>query len=324
MDETTYRIISRLIASNRIEAAIKALTKVDLPSDLEKQFTMISNRWYLVQSKKQKGLLIGGRADKAQLAVSDSLIDFLYFAHAMEQSVFKNKKRFHLKTPLLRIAFSMFPILIIGSLLAANTWYVHYRPVQQFPTLIPFTEIPSDSTPSVSLDSVPAKTVERPMEKDRSTESKKVVSSKKAALPAKEKTKSIQETNPDNNPKTIFAKPSRPPSRSVVSSDTVITKVDSSLTSTEAAPEKEYYRSIGGTNYDRKILEEAERLTEGGGDGRISKADAKVLLGYFTDQQVITASETRTLTYIQKQYKWTDAASKWFNQEYEKLPKPSS
>jgi len=38
-----------------------------------------------------------------------------------------------------------------------------------------------------------------------------------------------------------------------------------------------YYRIINGVSYDRALLESAEALTQGRGDGRISEADAKTL-----------------------------------------------
>ena len=44
-----------------------------------------------------------------------------------------------------------------------------------------------------------------------------------------------------------------------------------------------YYKIINGQRYDRKLLEKAEALTKGQGDGRISQKDAETLYSMITD-----------------------------------------
>ena len=39
-----------------------------------------------------------------------------------------------------------------------------------------------------------------------------------------------------------------------------------------------YYKIIDGKKYDAELIELAEKLTSGNGDGRLSKADAEQLL----------------------------------------------
>ena len=39
-----------------------------------------------------------------------------------------------------------------------------------------------------------------------------------------------------------------------------------------------YYKTIDGKKYDGELIELAEKLTAGAGDGRISKADAEKIL----------------------------------------------
>lgn len=89
-------------------------------------------------------------------------------------------------------------------------------------------------------------------------------------------------------------------------------------------PSDEYYISIGGINYDRKIVELADSLVAGRGDGRISMADAKKLLPLFEDEGNITQVEEMTLLYILENYKWTDAAKRWLKTQINDTSKPSS
>ena len=75
---------------------------------------------------------------------------------------------------------------------------------------------------------------------------------------------------------------------------------------------KSYYKVIDGLRYDRKILEEAENMTSGQGDGRISLEDAKFLLPLFGDMGDVRVEEERALEYVLDQYSWTDKARDWF------------
>ncbi|MEL6253308.1 MAG: hypothetical protein AAFR87_14955 [Bacteroidota bacterium] len=87
---------------------------------------------------------------------------------------------------------------------------------------------------------------------------------------------------------------------------------------------KSYYKVIDGLRYDRKVLNEADRLVEGKGDGRISKEDAELLLPLFGDFGDITIVEERTLKYLQENYNWTSAAEEYFLKGFDPISKQSS
>ena len=56
-----------------------------------------------------------------------------------------------------------------------------------------------------------------------------------------------------------------------------------------------YYKTIDGKQYDGAIIELAEELTKGRGDGRISKDDAAKLLAAVKDGDSYTAIEKDTM-----------------------------
>ncbi len=74
-----------------------------------------------------------------------------------------------------------------------------------------------------------------------------------------------------------------------------------------------YYKLINGRRYDRQLLEKAQSLTEGRGDGRISLADARALLEAVQDGRGITEVEKQTLAYLLQHFNWTDKAEEWFS-----------
>ncbi|MEK6782260.1 MAG: hypothetical protein AABY93_11165 [Bacteroidota bacterium] len=76
-----------------------------------------------------------------------------------------------------------------------------------------------------------------------------------------------------------------------------------------------YYKTINGKKLDNKIIDQANLLVEGAGDGRISNNDAKVLLNLVLDSNVITDVEKDTIEYIFENYKWTSSAAEWFQNE---------
>jgi hypothetical protein len=78
---------------------------------------------------------------------------------------------------------------------------------------------------------------------------------------------------------------------------------------------KSYYKFIDGIRYDRSLLEAAERMTNGRGDGRISEGDAEKLLQQARDGNKITDIEKRTLQYIRNHYPWTEKASAYWTTE---------
>jgi len=79
-----------------------------------------------------------------------------------------------------------------------------------------------------------------------------------------------------------------------------------------------YYTTINGKKYDAELLELAKELTAGAGDGRLSKADAEKLYSKVNDANTYTDVEKDTITYIRKNFKWTDLADEWFRNEIRK------
>jgi len=72
-----------------------------------------------------------------------------------------------------------------------------------------------------------------------------------------------------------------------------------------------YYQVINGVRYDRELLESADRLTTGAGDGRISVDDGRQLWDEAQDGSGVTATEYRTLQHIVDTYNCTDAAKRF-------------
>jgi len=79
-----------------------------------------------------------------------------------------------------------------------------------------------------------------------------------------------------------------------------------------------YYKTIDGKKYDGEIIELAEKLVSGSGDGRISQADAEKLFKAVKDGDSYTDIEKDTISYIRDNFKWTDAADEWFRTEIRK------
>lgn len=79
-----------------------------------------------------------------------------------------------------------------------------------------------------------------------------------------------------------------------------------------------YYKTIDGKKYEAGLLDLAEKLTAGSGDGRISMADAEKILEAVKDGQAYTDIEKGTMAYIRENYKWTEAADEWFRTEVRK------
>ncbi|MEL6140303.1 MAG: hypothetical protein AAFU67_01655 [Bacteroidota bacterium] len=72
-----------------------------------------------------------------------------------------------------------------------------------------------------------------------------------------------------------------------------------------------YYLTIEGKRYDAKLIENATKLTQGRGDGRISVADAKAIHQAINDGGRITDIEKDTVRYLISGLRWTDAARNW-------------
>lgn len=79
-----------------------------------------------------------------------------------------------------------------------------------------------------------------------------------------------------------------------------------------------YYKTIDGKKYDGDIIDLAEKLTAGRGDGRISMDDAKQLLAAVKDGDSYTDIEKDTMAYVRSTFKWTDEADEWFRDEIRK------
>lgn len=73
-----------------------------------------------------------------------------------------------------------------------------------------------------------------------------------------------------------------------------------------------YYTTINGKKLDKRLLEMAEKVVAGQGDGRISNDDAKKLLEAVKDGGVYTDVEKDTMEYIRENFKWTESADDWF------------
>ena len=79
-----------------------------------------------------------------------------------------------------------------------------------------------------------------------------------------------------------------------------------------------YHKTIDGVKYDGEIIELAEKLTSGQGDGRLSVDDAAKLLEAVKDGASYTDIEKDTMAYVRDNFKWTDAADEWFRTEIRK------
>ena len=73
-----------------------------------------------------------------------------------------------------------------------------------------------------------------------------------------------------------------------------------------------YYKKINGKNYDRGLLELAERLIAGSKRKMLTKADVLRLYDAVADAGKYTDVEKRTMLYIRKHYKFTEAADNLF------------
>ena len=78
------------------------------------------------------------------------------------------------------------------------------------------------------------------------------------------------------------------------------------------------YKTIDGIKYEKELLDLATKHTTGKGEGKLSKDEVADLFKSANDGQGITDTERRTLEYIRNNYKFTDAAAKDFDAEFEK------
>jgi hypothetical protein len=79
-----------------------------------------------------------------------------------------------------------------------------------------------------------------------------------------------------------------------------------------------YYKTIEGKKYDGELIDLADKLTSGAGDGRLSQADAEQIYEAVKDGDSYTDIEKDTVAYLRENYSWTDAADEWFRTEIRK------
>ena len=70
-----------------------------------------------------------------------------------------------------------------------------------------------------------------------------------------------------------------------------------------------HYKQIDGKKYSAALLEAADEMVAGKGDGRISVDDAEKLLGLLKRDGKYSDLEKETLSYIRQNYNWTEQAN---------------
>jgi len=79
------------------------------------------------------------------------------------------------------------------------------------------------------------------------------------------------------------------------------------------------YKSIDGVQYEKELLDLAEKHTTGKGEGKLSKDEVADLFKSASDGQGVTDTEKRTLEYIRGNFSFTDAAAKDFDEAFTQL-----
>lgn len=79
------------------------------------------------------------------------------------------------------------------------------------------------------------------------------------------------------------------------------------------------YKSIDGVQYEKELLDLAEKHTTGRGEGKLSKDEVADLFKSANDGPGVTETEKRTLEYIRANFEFTDAAAKDFDEAFSKL-----
>lgn len=79
------------------------------------------------------------------------------------------------------------------------------------------------------------------------------------------------------------------------------------------------YETIDGIKYEKELLELARKHTTGVGEGKLSKDEVADLFESAADGQGVTDTEKATLAYIRKNFVFTDAAAKDFDEAFGKL-----
>ena len=76
-----------------------------------------------------------------------------------------------------------------------------------------------------------------------------------------------------------------------------------------------YYKIMDDKKMDYRLIDIAHHATKDAGDGRISLRDAENIFTAVKDGNVYTDLEKVTISYIRKNFNWTEAADDWFRQQ---------
>jgi len=79
------------------------------------------------------------------------------------------------------------------------------------------------------------------------------------------------------------------------------------------------YVTIDGEKYEKELLDLAKKHTTGAGEGKLSKDEVADLFKSAADGQGVTDTEKSTLAYIRKNFEFTEAAAKVFDEKFAKL-----
>lgn len=74
-----------------------------------------------------------------------------------------------------------------------------------------------------------------------------------------------------------------------------------------------YYKTIDGYKYDGELLELADQLTQGRGDGVIYVEGADKLIEQYYSADEVSETCERTIEWIKEYYKWDEEALIHFN-----------
>ncbi|MEO0477845.1 MAG: hypothetical protein AAF196_00045 [Planctomycetota bacterium] len=76
------------------------------------------------------------------------------------------------------------------------------------------------------------------------------------------------------------------------------------------------YVTIDGEKYEKELIELAKHHTTGRGEGKLSKDEVAELFKSAQDGPGVTDTEKSTLAYIRKNFEFTDAAAKDFDEAF--------
>jgi len=79
------------------------------------------------------------------------------------------------------------------------------------------------------------------------------------------------------------------------------------------------YKTIDGVEYEKELLDLAEKHTTGRGEGKLSRDKVAELFASANDGPGVTDTERRNLGYIRSNFEFTDAAAKDFDEAFAKL-----